>query len=152
MSQVSDIGQQDSVSNTGSASTSTSKSSRAKVAALRIKAAFHDRRAQMEFSDLQLRQERERLELKEELAIADAEDEIFQEQERAASGPLRPFHPASSAILNESSATLRPPSADQHTVVNRAIPASAEEHSFNTDRDIINQMPFRYLRLHATLT
>ena len=145
MSQVSDIHvrPQDSVSNTGSASTSTSKSSRAKIAALRIKAAFHYRRAQMELSDLQLRQERERLELQDELAIAEAEDQIFQKEERAASRPLRPFHPASSAILNDSSATLRPRSADQHTVVNvnRAIPAAAEQHSFNTDRDTINQMP-----------
>ena len=111
MSQVSDIRPQDSVSNTGSASTSTSKSSRAKVAALRIKAAFHGRRAQMEFSDFQLRQERERLDIQEELAIAEAEDQIIQE-ERAASRPLHSIPPASAAILNDSSATLRPPSAD----------------------------------------
>ena len=96
----------------------------------------------MEFSDFQLRQERERLDIQEELAIAEAEDQIFQDEERAASRPLHSFPSASAAILNDSSATLRPPRADQQTVIDRTPPFIAEQqYSFNTERDIINQMP-----------
>ena len=158
MSHVSDnILPHDSVSNAGSGSSrASSRASRAKITSLRIKAEFQQKRSQQQLdaesqqleADLRIeRQHREaqlqasyrerelaQLSIQEELAIAVAEDTIMNEPEDSVL--LRPPqlleelssppHGAAEKILSEPHLTLLP---------------KAPEISFNTDCDIVNNMP-----------
>ena len=162
MSQVSDnIQPHDSVSNAGSsASKASSRASRAKITALRIKAEFHQKRAQHQLdaerqqleADLKIeRQHREaqlqashrereltQLQIQEELAIAVAEDTIINDTEDCA-------FPRPPQIASELSS---PPHGAAEIL---GVPLLSEPHqtpshnppefSFHTDRDIVNNMP-----------
>ena len=106
----SEVQPQDSVSQAGSRA---SNASATKIQALKIKLAFQEKRAQLLQQQAKEQQQLERMQLQEELAIAEAEAEI---------------------IGNEKAPALSPQLSAEFDIQDKQV-------SFNNDRDIINRMP-----------
>ena len=143
MSHVSDIIQpQDSVSNAGSSVSQASKSSKAKISALRIKAEFQEKRARQrleaERQRLEQEHEFERLDIQEELAIAVAEDAILHLPEDSAN-PRPPLLHAELSSPPSAVEDLGPPILSDPS--GQTPQYNPPGFSFHTDRDIVNNMP-----------
>ena len=164
---MSDIQPEDSASNVGS---STSTSSASKLAALKVKLEYAQKRARLQEervlqqARLQEQQTLQRVRTENELEILSAEEEvavaeaeILAEEEQSAKGSrvrsnvsryLSPSAHDHGGVLTSSppktngAALISPPPRDNGGAPTSPPPQDYGEHSsFNTDRDIINNMP-----------
>ena len=139
MSHVSDnIQPHDSVSNTGSSVSKASKASKAKITTLRIKAEFQERRARQLLEAERQQHELERLQIQEELATAVAEDNILNEPEDSAMQRPPLLH-AELSSPHRAAEDLGPPVLSDPS--DHTPELNPPEFSFQTDRDIVNNMP-----------